>query len=71
MTTRKRHRWFDNRCLDCGMSRRLEEARSQRGCYGYKTFMRMVYRSSVGRQVYVHSKPNAVPPCLPPRKVSP
>jgi len=63
VTTRKRHRWFDNRCLDCGMSRRLEEARSQRGCYGYKTFMRMVYRYVSGAQVWTPSLGNKVPPC--------
>ena len=63
MTTRKRHRWINNRCLDCDMTRRLEEARSQRGCYGYQTFWRMVYHYAGGAQVWYHGLGDKVPPC--------
>jgi len=64
MSPRKRHRWINNRCLDCNMIRLQVQARSQRGCFGTQHFMRTIYRNSVGRQVYVHGKPNAVPPCV-------
>jgi len=67
MTTRKRHRWFDNRCLDCGMSRRLEDARSQRGCYGYHDFKRMIYRNARNAQVWWPGLGDKVPPCRPPQ----
>lgn len=66
---RKRHRWINNRCLDCDMTRRLEDAHSQRGCFGSYDFKRMVYRSKRGGQVWTEG--NKVPPCQPPRLTPP
>ncbi len=51
------------------MTRRLENARAQRGCYGYYHFQRMVYRYAGGAQVWYPSLGSKVPPCRP--KVAP
>lgn len=67
----KRHRWINNRCLDCDMTRRLEDARSQRGCYGYYQFKRMIYRNTRGAQVWWPGMGSKVPPCRPPRLTAP
>ena len=71
MTTRKRHRWVNNRCLDCDMTRRLEDGRAQRGYYGFYHVMRMIYRNARGAQVWQPGQGSKVPPCRPPSRPSP
>lgn len=65
MTTRKRHRWIDNRCLDCDMTRRLEhvDAKTGKQTTSGAVSRSIVYRYVSGAQVWWPGLGNKVPPC--------
>ena len=63
----KRHRWVDDKCIHCDLRRRLEDARSQRGCFGTRYFKRMIYRVPSGAQVWWPNMGRKVPLCRPHR----
>ena len=60
-----RHKWTDDTCERCGMTRALVPARSQRGCFGWHKFERLMYRRANGSDATSWTDPRKVPPCRP------
>lgn len=66
-----RHKWTDDTCERCGITRALHPATSVRGCYGLHRFERLTYFAPNGRNVTSWDNPRKVPPCRPPREEDP